>query len=956
MSLLGATNEKNLPKLSVLFKFLCYGTSKVGAMFASIAPKYWSSGLPVIPVRGKRPVVQSWQQLAERMPTDDEQAYMLARFGDLNVGLPLGPQSGIVVIDIDNVDPEHVATIEQAFPSSYRRVGKKGCVLAFRFNGERNFQIRDSKNDVLVEVLSTKKQVVLPPSIHPDTGQPYRANAELLDVVGQLPGLPLDVEARLTTLLVGLGYQLGASGRGSANANSLAAPVVNVATGLIEDGRNDVAWNIRRQFFTDYLDDHDQPPTEEVFTVETFKIFAARCVTDGRYSWEGWQSECRGEYRRLTSRYKKGLDPTTPPAFPVRDRLSVAEGEQALTKLVHQFVNSKRDMLIRVTAGGGKTATTIKVLASRLGNRIIHFYAPTHRNCDEVRAKFEALGVDAVVVAGRDKAGCTHQDAVRAAVSAGLPVRQVCCAECPDKQGCKYLDQFKQTAQVWIFPHAYLSLPMDKGVPAADLIVVDENCLGELAEVDDNTIKTKDLTGPLSGKLLSWLHDPIGDLRERIGKAELRAVLKVRRDMETERIKFALGTRSKTTSPDKMIPVLEALLIEYDSGQPIRSVRLHEDRVILCRWKAGHRLNKPTLFLDATAEEDLLKIRWPDLEVHRLDLKMNVVVSQQFSTSISKKAMHAKAGGCNLIAKIQRIIDKRAKVHSFGLIVTHKDCEEFFRVPDGWQINHFGNLRGTNSYEDATCVVVIGQQSVWDYVVHDLAAALCHGLPVECSREASQFVARGYSSGGGVQVRGFSDPVLAAFARLITEAEVEQDIHRIRPVRATEPKEVVLVSRHPIDLEVDHLMTLNDLAEWSDIEKLWDNWVPQALPLGIDWLSDKFGWSVDKAKRAKRHLGKGVQISIKNTIWKSAPLISYRTEGQRGTPTTAMVRPGNGIGTIGTVLKSLHGRPVSLTDEAKDMLRYEYLRTVANDTDIHEQAMELDATVIVGRSVVGDFK
>ena len=75
-------------------------------LFREHAPRHWAAGLPVIPIAPgqKRPLLPGWQQFADRMPSDQDQQLWLEMYGDHNMGLPLGPQSGLVAVDIDTDD------------------------------------------------------------------------------------------------------------------------------------------------------------------------------------------------------------------------------------------------------------------------------------------------------------------------------------------------------------------------------------------------------------------------------------------------------------------------------------------------------------------------------------------------------------------------------------------------------------------------------------------------------------------------------------------------------------------------------------------------------------------------------------------------------------------------------------------------------------------------------------
>lgn len=178
------------------------------------APRYFERGLPVIPLRGKAPIVQKWQRFHDTMPTPEEQKAMMDAYPDYNIGLPLGAQSGCVALDIDSEIDAEIKLIDALVPQSpWERIGRKGKVLMFKYNGEQTFRIKDATGRTICELLSSKVQVVLPPSIHPETHAPYKANCELLDVIDKLPILPKDIEETLRNAFVDkLGVKLSTKG------------------------------------------------------------------------------------------------------------------------------------------------------------------------------------------------------------------------------------------------------------------------------------------------------------------------------------------------------------------------------------------------------------------------------------------------------------------------------------------------------------------------------------------------------------------------------------------------------------------------------------------------------------------------------------------------------------------------------------------------------------------------
>lgn len=187
-------------------------------IFAEFAPAYWAAGLPVIPLRqrNKMPDITQWSAYGARMPSELEQQHWLASYPRSNIGLPLGPESGLCMIDIDTEDEALIEAIRACLPfTPWVRVGKKGMGLAYRFEGQKNFKLRGADGGMILEFLGLGNQMVMPPSIHPDTGRPYVANANLWDILDECVELGEDIEDKLRALLGEKGFEIGAGGRSS---------------------------------------------------------------------------------------------------------------------------------------------------------------------------------------------------------------------------------------------------------------------------------------------------------------------------------------------------------------------------------------------------------------------------------------------------------------------------------------------------------------------------------------------------------------------------------------------------------------------------------------------------------------------------------------------------------------------------------------------------------------------
>lgn len=188
-------------------------------VFAAQAPRYWERGISVIPVLGKRSVQKEWSKWALELPSVEERERWLQEFGDerYGVGLVCGPQSGICAVDIDSDEDRVIGAIERVLPrSGWERVGKKGKVLVYKFRDPRNFTIKGVDGKGLIDILSLKRQFVLPPSIHPDTGRAYWANRDLLEVLDTdgLADLPNGLDQVLKASLKDVGIETSStSGR-----------------------------------------------------------------------------------------------------------------------------------------------------------------------------------------------------------------------------------------------------------------------------------------------------------------------------------------------------------------------------------------------------------------------------------------------------------------------------------------------------------------------------------------------------------------------------------------------------------------------------------------------------------------------------------------------------------------------------------------------------------------------
>lgn len=140
-----------------------------GGVFKTWAMKYHECGIPVIPLNGKIPLVRAWQTWSTKEQTEDEIQDLIQRFPTANIGAVLGLWACALDIDTDDIVVNRAALY-----SPIRRRGASGAVSLFRPCASPNVP----GTDYPVEFLNHGRQIVLPPSVHPDTGQPYQWTGE----------------------------------------------------------------------------------------------------------------------------------------------------------------------------------------------------------------------------------------------------------------------------------------------------------------------------------------------------------------------------------------------------------------------------------------------------------------------------------------------------------------------------------------------------------------------------------------------------------------------------------------------------------------------------------------------------------------------------------------------------------------------------------------------------------
>lgn len=186
--------------------------------FAQTGPSLYENGYNPIPImpNSKLPgtftdyswrPAKGWNDYCTTRPSRLQINYW-STWPNASVGVACG--LGLICIDID-FEPAMDPLIAMLPQSNVQKKGKKGISLFYRGNTDaiRSRNFRTPERVGLVDLLSEGKQTVLPPSIHPDTGEPYCwwTDDTLMDVrLDQLAELPDNIVERIGEVLKAYGY------------------------------------------------------------------------------------------------------------------------------------------------------------------------------------------------------------------------------------------------------------------------------------------------------------------------------------------------------------------------------------------------------------------------------------------------------------------------------------------------------------------------------------------------------------------------------------------------------------------------------------------------------------------------------------------------------------------------------------------------------------------------------
>lgn len=193
----------------------------IGSPYARVGATLVDQGWHAIPCRpgSKRPGIfiggywhglTGWNEYCDRSPTDEE-VEQWSKWPGAGVCVVLDHH--VKVVDIDTDDEDMREALAAIIPDSpVKKRGQKGYSAFFRGSPNiisRAFSISVfGRQERIVDLLAYGKQTVCPPTIHPDTDEPYQWLDEPLEhySIEQLPLLDDDIAEKIEAVLSRFGY------------------------------------------------------------------------------------------------------------------------------------------------------------------------------------------------------------------------------------------------------------------------------------------------------------------------------------------------------------------------------------------------------------------------------------------------------------------------------------------------------------------------------------------------------------------------------------------------------------------------------------------------------------------------------------------------------------------------------------------------------------------------------
>jgi len=553
---------------------------------------------------------------------------------------------------------------------------------------------------------------------------------------------------------------------------------------------------------------------------------------------------------------------------------SLDGGRIKLKRIVRDVMacKDKRNLVLEVDPGVGKTRTALQQAARYGHQRKILYSAPTHALAKESYKRFCDLPghTAAYYMYGRNKKNCLESKKVKAAARLGYFPAAVICGKCVYASECEYnaafaalkessagvvfcttqqaikvLDFMGGRNTLWIIDEPGLQQFVDKRVAEADDFspyhgLIGPECLNLLqkirtkmekifAEAVEKKIGRPHIRGYLYGQQDRNsgvnLFEKLGIEREKAQNLFSEAILRINMDKDSSAKRFGAELHENVYRWLQVAAGWSDTLVAYAEKNRDNRVQFSSTSIPI-REKMNKTLQ--ILVLDGTHyPETMSRIFSREFAEIRLQTKTlwkrRVFASANYGKETAIQDKEHFTTGSELLHKVD---DDVQEAGERILLVTYKAVEQEVLAyckqtwPEKeWASEHFGNIRGKNIWEGFDGVLLLG----------------CPTPNPQQSKDDSDLI--------------FSDDPEKneGYRASLSRAEIIQAVHRLRPVNNPGKRTVIICGREwPEELgKPDMVYRQKPSMRSSVLKAAFDRasvWIDTLHPLNAVRFDQKIGW------------------------------------------------------------------------------------------------------------------
>jgi hypothetical protein len=450
----------------------------------------------------------------------------------------------------------------------------------------------------------------------------------------------------------------------------------------------------------------------------------------------------------------------------------------------------------------------------------------------------------------------------------GFYIDGTVCQNCSESYYCKYVKQFSYQHNLRIYSSDYLLGEtasyeygyVDDGVLVhrvttdgdeqkpwkPDFVVVDEDVVSK--SVDKETPEVVEAFSPDTPKVIKDVfveYDNSSDLMESIVKHASDIVCekmlqdkRLKEWMENEYVPVTGGESinelvkkldNQTNEPKhyqllgRFYRMFRAYQYMKNNPLPDTSTTVVDESV----WVKGPNflcgsikpLNRrfrgiPILYLDASGDESVIKrvLRKNAMEFHsvRVQYQRNVTVKQVYNSAVTRSWMNGESNQ----QKVRSFLDRNGNP---PVISYMKFSKHLNRDDCGW----FGNIRGSNHWNESDRLVVVGREKLHPEVLEERCRKLYGGAtivneseyqPLHTERIHVKKVVRMRDGNHQSWVQDeYGDYRMQSLSEHFEKGETYQALHRLRLIHGSKQKELLYISNEIVDLTVDKLVDVRSI-------------------------------------------------------------------------------------------------------------------------------------------------